>query len=216
MAKWRIPGGIHALTPDGLPTEQLLAAVHSALQGGVSLVQYRDKVADQRQRVANATALAELCRGRVPLLINDSPQLAAQVGAAGTHLGPEDAPLRQARAALGDEALLGASCRGQLALTASAAQASADYLAFGCCFPSHTKPDAPPLSLPELTQLVAAARSLDLPSVAIGGIDADNMPELAAAEPHAVAVCAAIFAAPDIEGAARALHETFARHFNTT
>lgn len=194
--------GLYVLTDTALtPGEQLLAAVAAAIDGGAALVQYRDKSNDTARREAEATALLTLCRERgVPLIINDDTALAARIGADGVHVGREDAGLRQARAALGPDAIIGVSCYDDLERARQAEAAGADYVAFGSFFASPTKPAAVPASL----DLLRGARAeLSIPIAAIGGITPDNGAQLVAAGADLLAVITGVFAQPDIRAAAR-------------
>jgi len=197
--------GLYLLTPDERDTRQLLARVDPVL-GCASLLQYRNKLADRALAVAQVAALLPLCRAQgVPLLVNDDWRLALAAGADGAHLGEDDGDLAAAREALGAEAIIGASCYGSLAKARSAAASGASYVAFGACFPSSTKPDAPRVP----PGLLREARQLGLPVVAIGGITPDNAPSVVDAGADLLAVISGVFDAPDPEGAARAYLRAF-------
>lgn len=190
--------GLYAIT-DG-PRADLLDAVAAALRGGARLVQYRDKTQDAARRAAEARALVDLCSAHdVPLLVNDDVELARACGAAGVHLGEDDADLPSARAALGGSAIVGVSCYDSLERARALAAAGADYLAFGAFFPSSSKATTRHATPPLLRQAVALRR----PLVAIGGITPDNAPPLVEAGADCLAVISAVFARPDIEAAAR-------------
>lgn len=125
--------GLYAITDAALlPDDRLVTAVEQALLGGAHLVQYRDKSSDGARRLTQARALNALCRHHdVPLIINDDVELAAQIGAAGVHIGKDDPAFATARARLGATALIGVSCYDCLALALDAERAGADYIAFG-------------------------------------------------------------------------------------
>lgn len=200
--------GLYAITSEALccKPEQLLPAVEAALRGGVVMLQYRDKWNPPPTRLRLARELLETCRAyRVPLLINDDLSLALEIGADGVHLGADDGPLAEARARLGPDAILGASCGDSLVRAQQARAAGASYVAFGRLFASRTKPQAAPASLSTLT----AARALGLPVCAIGGITPDNAAQVIAAGADLVAAIDGIFGAPDIEQAARAYAGAF-------
>lgn len=111
MTPTSVMSGVYLITPDQTDTAALLATTAPLLAAGVALLQYRNKRADAALRLAQATALQALCtRHQVPLLINDELELAVAVGAAGVHLGEDDGDIAAARAALGPEAIIGASC----------------------------------------------------------------------------------------------------------
>jgi len=202
-ARWR---GVYLLTADTADTEWLAARVAAALAGGAVMVQYRNKQAAPALAYAQAQRLRVLTREHaVPLLINDDPELAVAVGAEGVHLGRDDGALATARRRLGADAIIGVSCYGELDRARHLAQAGADYLAFGSFFASPTKPNAPRAKL----ELLAAARDLGLPLVAIGGIDTARAPALIAAGADLVAVISAVFDAADAEAATRQLADCF-------
>ena len=196
--------GLYAIS-DG-PRADLVEACAAALDGGVAILQYRDKTTDSARRHAEAAALQALCaRHGVPLIINDDIELAAAVGAAGVHLGEDDAAFATARAQLGANAIIGVSCYDSLERARQMAAAGADYLAFGAFFASPTKPAAR-RATPELLR---AAKALDRPLVAIGGITADNAPSLIEAGADAIAVISALFGAPDVCAAAHRFADLF-------
>ena len=205
VQKSTLPGfGLYAIT-DG-PRADLAAAAAAALRGGAAMLQYRDKTADAARRVAEATALLELCRrGGVPLIVNDDIELAAAVGAHGVHLGEGDVSVAQARARLGAEAIIGVSCYASIARARAAAAAGAAYLAFGAFFPSPTKPHAARANI----QLLHEARPLGLPLVAIGGITPGNARELIDAGADFVAAISGVFADADPAAAAREYAKCF-------
>lgn len=196
--------GLYAIT-DG-PRPDLQGACAAALEGGASLLQYRDKGGDDGRRLREARALQALCaRYRVPLLVNDDVELALEAGAAGVHLGEDDATPAQARARLGADALIGVSCYDSLERARAYSTAGVDYLAFGAFFPSSTKPAARRAT----PRLLREARAFGLPLVAIGGIDADNARGLVEAGADAVAVVSALFGARDVRAAARRIAALF-------
>jgi thiamine-phosphate pyrophosphorylase len=192
--------GLYAITPDEPRTEILVGKVGQALQGGASLVQYRNKTAGPELRREQGRALAALCRAAgAPFIVNDDLALALALDADGVHLGADDGDLAEARQRLGQGKLLGASCYNRMELARAAAQAGVDYLAFGSVFSSGTKPGAvrAPLAL-----FAEARRSFALPQVAIGGITHENAPQVFAAGADAVAVISALFDAGDITASA--------------
>lgn len=188
--------GLYAITPDTFNTELLCEKVSSVLQGGATLVQYRNKAANASLRLRQATALLALCRSfNVPLIINDHLDLCAQIDADGLHLGATDCDLGAARRLLGEHKILGASCYNRLDLVVQAEAAGASYAAFGACFSSDTKPDAvnAPFSL-----FAEAKQKTTIPLVAIGGITLENAIQAIEAGASAIAVVGALFEAEDI------------------
>lgn len=201
-----LPRGLYAITPDESDTARLIAAVSAALEGGIAVLQYRNKQAEAALRRDQAAQLLSLCRAAgVPLIVNDDVQLALDIGADGVHLGGEDGDLAEARARLGAERLLGSSCYGSIERAQAAKNAGADHIAFGAMFPSRTKPHAKQAPL----ELFAQARALGLPAVGIGGVTLDNARQLVAAGAHAIAVITALFDARDISAQARAFGRLF-------
>ena len=206
MSAERRLAGLYAITPEERDTARLVAKVRECIAGGARAVQYRAKDAAPSVRREQAAALAALCRALdVPLIVNDSVELAIAVRADGVHLGREDGDVPAARSRMRG-GLIGVSCYDEPARARAAAAAGADYVAIGSVFPSSTKPGAvrAPLSL-----LSEAKRLSDLPVVAIGGITATNAGQAIAAGADMVAVISAVFDAPDVRAAARAIAGLF-------
>jgi thiamine-phosphate pyrophosphorylase len=198
--------GLYAITPDEPDTGRLLARVESVLRAGAVWLQYRNKPASDDLRAEQALALQPLCRSLdVPLIINDDWALAAAIGAAGVHLGEDDGEIALARHELGADAILGASCYGELRLARQAVFAGASYIAFGAFFPSTTKPNAR-RATPDLLRDAAA---LEVPRVAIGGLTPDNARPLIDAGADLIAVISGVFDAPDPAAATRAYLSCF-------
>lgn len=199
--------GLYAITPDESDTARLMQKVQAALDGGIHLLQYRNKIADDALQLAQASALVNLCHSyQVPLIINDSVALCQQVNADGVHLGNSDTTITEARRILGNNKMIGASCYNDLSLARHAKNTGADYVAFGACFPSSTKPNAP-RATPELFTLCRNA--LNIPCVAIGGITAENASVVIHAGADAIAVINALFQADDIASTANTLTQLF-------
>jgi thiamine-phosphate pyrophosphorylase len=191
--------GLYAITPEGGDVERKTRA---ALEGGIALLQYRQKKRDM------ALARSIVALGRefgVPVIVNDDIELALELGADGAHLGRDDGDLATARKRLGGR-VLGASCYNEARLARAAVRAGADYLAFGSMFPSPTKPGAVRAPL----GLFAQAKPLGVPLAAIGGITLDNAPQLVAAGADLLAVISDLFDAPDIRQRAQDYGKLFA------
>jgi thiamine-phosphate pyrophosphorylase len=172
----------------------------AALRGGVDVVQLRDKELADAELVAAARVFRRACDAHGALFVlNDRPDLVEACDADGVHVGQDDAPLAQARAAVGADRLVGVSTGSAAEM---AAAAGADYLGVGTVFATPTKADGDVVGL-ELVR--AAAAAVTVPWFAIGGIDLANVGLVAEAGAPGVAVVRAIRDADDPEGAARAL-----------
>lgn len=180
--------GLYAITPEGVDP----AKVRLALEGGVALLQYRNK---QRDRAHGAAIVKMAKEYGVPVIVNDDIDLALELDAAGAHLGRDDGDLKAARKKLRGR-LLGVSCYNDARLARAALAEGADYVAFGSVFASPTKPGAvrAPLSL--------FGESLGVPLCAIGGITLQNAPEVINAGADLLAVISDVFDAPDIRARA--------------
>ena len=198
--------GLYAITPETEDLARLVGLVRAALDGGARLVQYRTKRMAARERLRQAQALLAVCRERGALfIVNDDLELALRVGADGVQLGRDDGDPREARLRL-PEAILGVSCYDNPARAIAAAQAGADYAGIGSVFASSTKPQAVRSGLAALTE---AKRLAPIPIAAIGGITAENAAQAVAAGADMLAVISALFDAPDVTAAARALSRPF-------
>ena len=201
--------GLYAVTPELADTRALLAKVEAAIAGGAALVQYRAKTLAAALRREQAAGLMALCRARgAALIVNDDIELACAVQAHGVHLGRDDGDVRAARARM-PGAILGISCYADPARAQAAAALGADYVGIGSVFASPTKPHA---ARAALACLAVARRLGGLPVAAIGGITAANAGQAVAAGADMIAVISALFDAPDIAAAARALSQPFATH----
>lgn len=194
--------GLYAITDSAFAEgERLGPAVEAAIRGGARLIQYRDKSTDTQRRRREARSLAELCHAHgTTFIVNDDVELAFESQADGVHLGREDCDIATARVSLGPHALIGVSCYDSLEHAVAAAQAGADYVAFGSFYPSQTKPDA--VRAP-ITLLAEARNRLGIPVCAIGGITPDNGATLVAAGADMLAVVQGVFGAADVAEAAR-------------
>ncbi|MDA7982551.1 MAG: thiamine phosphate synthase [Alphaproteobacteria bacterium] len=189
-----------------------LAAVAGAIDGGVNVVQLRNKHDDRGKIIAQGQQLRTLLREHgVPLVVNDSPELAETIAADGVHLGQTDQSPLQARQRLGEHAIIGYSVENAEQLQTRRRQcAASDYLGVGPVFATPSKPDAaPPVGLAVLAQIVAAARADALPVVAVGGVSSANVADVWRAGVAGVAVISAIARSPTPRDAARALLAPF-------
>lgn len=194
---------IYLVTDDGcLQGRALIDCVCEALEGGVTLVQYRAKTASSAEMYAEALQLKALCDSfNVPLIINDRLDIAMAVGAAGVHLGQDDLPCAAARKILGEDYIIGVSAHNP-AEAKAALQSGADYLGCGAVFGTATKADVKKLGTEGLT---AICREKGLPVVGIGGVTADNYREVRAAGADGAAIVSGILAQPDIRTTVRAI-----------
>lgn len=194
---------IYLVTDDGcLQGRALLDCVREALEGGVTLVQYRAKTASSAELYAEALQLKALCDSfNVPLIINDRLDIAMAVGAAGVHLGQDDLPCAAARRILGEDYIIGVSAHNP-AEAKAALQSGADYLGCGAVFGTATKADVKKLGTEGLT---AICREKGLPVVGIGGVTADNYREVRVAGADGAAIVSGILAQPDIRTTVRAI-----------
>ncbi|WP_343587938.1 thiamine phosphate synthase [Pseudomonas sp.] len=202
--------GLYAITDSQLLAGRFLSHVEAALEGGVCLLQYRDKSDDAARRLREAEGLMKLCeRYGTQLIINDDAELAARLGV-GVHLGQTDGPLTPARALLGRQAIIGSTCHASLELAAQAASEGASYVAFGRFFNSVTKPGAPAANIELLEQ---ARAQMKLPIAVIGGITLDNAAPLVAHGADLLAVIHGLFgadSAQEVTRRARAFNALFA------
>ncbi|MDD5275661.1 MAG: thiamine phosphate synthase [Methylovulum sp.] len=198
--------GLYAITQTEHKTiAAVIAEVTAAIRGGAAIVQYRDK--KPIDAVLLATELVAVCHSQqVPLIINDDVGLAAQVGAAGVHLGKDDSDMRAARDLLGPAAIIGVSCYNSVARALAAQQQGADYVAFGRFYPSNSKPLAAPAELATLQQ---AKQAVTIPIVAIGGILLTNGKPLLSAGADLLAVIGGLFDGAQPEQAARSYQTLF-------
>ncbi|WP_312487323.1 thiamine phosphate synthase [Massilia timonae] len=199
--------GLYLVTPNWDDTEKLIATTDAALGAGAALVQYRHKEAGPDLRKEQATALLALCRrhGR-PLVINDHIDLCQAIDADGVHLGHTDDGVQEARALLGKDKIVGASCYGELALARAAVEAGASYVAFGGFYPSPVKKYTF-VTPPEL--LDQARAEFSLPIVVIGGMTPNNAAPLVARGIDLVAAITSVYGSRDPAAAARAFGALF-------
>lgn len=184
--------------------QTFLEQIEAALQGGVTLVQLREKALPQAAFLEEAIQVRALCRRYgVPLIINDNVTVALESGADGVHVGQTDTPVAAIRQRVGRDFLIGATAK-----TVRQAQRAevdgADYLGVGAVFPSPTKTNALPITHEQLRTICA---SVAIPVVAIGGIARETLPLLRGSPIQGIAVVSALFGAEDIRAAARDLKQ---------
>lgn len=190
------------------PVEPLAEVVEAALQGGVQLVQYRDKDTDDSSRLGRAKQLSALCkRYQALFIVNDRIDLALVADADGVHLGQQDLPIAAARQLLGPHRLIGRSTTNAAELNQAIAE-GADYVGVGPVYATPTKEKA----AAGLDYVHYAALHSTLPWFAIGGIDAQNISQVLQAGAGRIAVVRAIMEATDSKAAARQILEVLCRH----
>jgi thiamine-phosphate pyrophosphorylase len=193
---------LYLITPPGLPDlagfgEQLAVALDA---GDIAALQIRLKDIPDAEIGRAVEALAPVARARgVAVILNDRPDLARKFGCDGVHVGQSDASVAEARRVIGKDAMLGATCHDSRHLAMEAAEAGADYVAFGAFFPTETKLT---VHRPEPEILSIWQETMQIPCVAIGGITANNCAPLVQAGADFLAVSAAVWSAPDGPAAA--------------
>lgn len=199
---------LYLISPPAMDLDAFPKALDAALTGAaaaevaVACLQLRLKECEDADVIAAAAAVKPVLQAHgVALIINDRADIAAKVGANGVHLGQEDGSLDEARRLLGADADIGVTCHDSRHLAMIAAEAGADYVAFGAFFPSSTKATVH-VATPEL--LNDWSEMTTVPCVAIGGITAENAAPVVAAGADYLAVSAAVFAHPDGPGAGAA------------
>lgn len=182
--------GLYAITDEKLtPQSSVYKQVKSALQAGVGIIQYRNKTDSDDKVEATCKSLQLLCRDHNALfIIDDRPQLAQKIGADGLHVGKDDMPLHEAKAIF--NGIIGVSCYGSVKKALEAQNEGADYVAFGSFYPSPTKPKS---GIVNMSVLVKAKEALNIPICAIGGINHDNIHEIASCKPEMISVVSAVF-----------------------
>lgn len=182
--------------------QTLYEQVEAALKGGVTCVQLREKELDETAFLQEAKELCALCRRYgVPFLVNDNVEIAIACGADGIHVGQEDLTAGEVRRRVGENMILGVSVH-TVEEACQAVRDGADYLGLGAVFPTSTKTDVEQMSNETLRAICDA---VDVPIVAIGGINRGNILRLAGSGVDGVALVSAVFSAEDIEGACREL-----------
>ncbi|CAN5435586.1 thiamine phosphate synthase [soil metagenome] len=198
----RPPTRLYLITPPVLPDLEAFAAqLEAALGAGdVAALQVRLKPADDATIRTAVERLGPIAHARgVALILNDRPDLAADLGCDGVHVGQSDASVASARRLMGPDAMIGATCHDSRDLAMEAAEAGADYVAFGAFFSTDTKETT---HRPELDILTIWQETIEVPCVAIGGITVSNVLPLAIAGADFVAVSAGVWAYPEGPAAA--------------
>ena len=190
------PCRLYLITPPEIDLDSFAPKLEAALDAGdVACLQLRLKEADDDTVRRAGELLLPICQAReVPLLINDRPDLAARIGAAGAHVGAEDASYAEARERLGADGMVGVSCYDSRHRAMEAAASGADYVAFGAFFPTETKT---PRAKADLHLLKWWSTLMVVPCVAIGGITAENCGPLVENGADFLAVIGGVWSHPD-------------------
>lgn len=180
----------------------LLQQIEQALEGGVTMIQLREKNLNEEEFVKEAIEAKKICdRYGVPLIINDNVDVALKSGADGVHVGIEDMSVGEIRKKAGAEFIIGATAK-TVEQAQTAEKAGANYLGVGAVFPSPTKKNAIRITKEQLKEITS---SVSIPAVAIGGITFDNISEIQGGGMCGVAVVSAVFGAENIPEACRKL-----------
>jgi len=197
--------GIYLITDDS-KRKELVSKVTSALQGGVTVVQYRDKKRPTAEQLAIAIELRQIChRHNAVFIVNDSIDLALNSQADGVHLGQSDDTIATARKLLGNQAIIGISTNTEQ-LAVEAEQQGADYIGVGSIYPTATKQDAIHIGIDSLK---AIRQAVKIPIVAIGGISNNKLPEVIDAGANSAAIISAIMSDINPATAAREMSLQF-------
>ncbi len=199
-------GRLHVLTDTVLQSRfSHLELARMAIKGGADTIQFRQKVGATRKMIEIVRQLKQLCLDSgVTLIVNDRPDVAIAAEADGVHLGQDDFPIPLARKLLGESRIIGGSA-ASLEEAQKCLTEGADYIGFGPVYPTASKEDADPVTGIKL--LKQTVEAIPLPIIAIGGISADNAPEVIRAGAQGIAVISAVCCQEDPEQATRALHQ---------
>lgn len=194
---------LYLVTDRSWTAHQTLAwQVKQSLIGGVTFLQLREKDLSDAEFLNVAIEIQKIAdQYHVPFVINDNIEVAAKCGADGVHIGQTDMDIAFARERLGENKIIGVSVH-TVEQAMRACQQGADYLGVGAVFPTSTKTDASAVSLKKLEQI---CKAVDIPVVAIGGINENNIAELKGTGISGVAVISAILSKPDITLATKSL-----------
>lgn len=197
----RPPTRLYLITPPQIAdVEEFAAILETALSAGdVACLQLRLKKPDgsidlEATRAVSAAVMDMAQSYGAAVLINDSPELAVELGADGVHVGWEDVPVKQARAIVGSDRIVGATAKNSRHAAMQAGEAGADYVAFGAFYPTSTKDGTVPASL-ELLEIWQ--ESMEIPCVAIGGITVENAEPLVRAGADFLAVSSGVWDYPE-------------------
>lgn len=197
---------LYLVTDKSDDVEKFLKTIEDAIKGGVSVVQIREKTAETLDFYNLALKVKEITtKYNVPLIINDRVDIALAIDADGVHVGQSDMPCEVTRKLIGIDKILGVSA-ATITEAKKAQKDGADYIGTGAVFPTATKDDAPSITKQNLKEIV---ESIDIPVVAIGGINNDNASELTDTGIAGLSVVSAIMSADDPKKASEELLNIF-------
>ena len=196
-----------------IPRDKFVTTVEKAIKGGANVVQLREKDTPGHEVLKLGEALLKLTKKYgIPLIINDSIELAQEIGADGVHLGEDDPQVAHARELLGGDKIIGVSCYGKIERGLNAEREGADYVAFGTPFFTPTKPERTPTSFDVLREAVSRIKTI--PIFAIGGITPENADSVLETGVDGIAVITGVFGSDDPEKAAMELAEIAKKHLS--
>ena len=203
----KVVGGIYVIVdPEHCGGRDIFAIAEATASAGASVIQLRHKQAPEMVVKDEARTIAQICRANGTLfIVNDSPEIAAEVGADGVHVGQGDLPISECRTILQSHQIVGKS-NALLDEAVASFEQGADYIAVGSIYSTSTKTDTRPAGLATLR---AVADRVTAPIVAIGGINASNIAAVAQAGADCICVATAVTLAPDPATATRELVEEF-------
>lgn len=197
--------GLYVITDKKLiDRDSFVETVEKSIKGGARIVQLREKDTPENEIISLGSELLEVTKSYgVPLIINDSPELAREIGADGVHLGGDDTSISNARKILGNDSIIGITCYNQIERGLKAVENGADYVAFGTPYYTPTKPEREPTSIEILREAVRLINNI--PIFAIGGITKENASPILDTGVDGVAVITSVFGSTDPEATTREL-----------
>ncbi|MBU4426803.1 MAG: thiamine phosphate synthase [Proteobacteria bacterium] len=199
-------GKLHILTDTVLQSRfSHMEITRLAIAGGADTIQYRQKSGSTREMIEIARNMKRLCsEAGVMFIVNDRLDVAIAAEADGVHLGQDDFPIPMARGLLGEGRIIGGSA-ATLDEARKCLSEGADYVGFGPVYPTSSKDNAGPVSGIDILKQVVEV--IPLPIIAIGGVSAENIPDVMRAGAHGIAVISAVCCQDDPEEATRALYQ---------
>lgn len=183
--------GIYAITPNDLEEKDLLKKISTLFELDIPLIQLREKNRNFEEKYYLAKEILKL-RGdlQTKIIINDDPKLAKILSADGVHLGNSDPTYLEAREILGEESIIGISCQNNIDIALKAQELGANYVAFGSVFSSKTKHNTSFCSIDNLKKMI---KEIDINTVAIGGINIENINKLSGCKVDFLAISSGLF-----------------------